>query len=73
VAEVRADADAHGEQIEAVRRDIAGYKATAEATYATKTEVDSKTGAITKTLAADYLSKDGRLASSGRVRREDAS
>lgn len=57
VAEVRADADAHGEQIEAVRRDIAGYKATAEATYATRTEVDSKTGAITKTLAADYLSK----------------
>jgi hypothetical protein len=57
VAEVRADADAHGEQIEAVRRDIAGYKATAEATYATKTEVDSKTGAITRTLAADYLSK----------------
>jgi hypothetical protein len=57
VAEVRADADAHGEQIEAVRRDIAGYKATAEATYATKTEVDERTGAITKTLAADYLSK----------------
>jgi hypothetical protein len=57
VAEVRADADAHGEQIEAVRKDIAGYKATAEATYATKTEVDERTGAITRTLAADYLSK----------------
>ena len=54
VAEVRADADAHGEQIEAVRRDIADYRATAEATYATKVEVDSKTGAIAKTLAADY-------------------
>lgn len=54
VAEVRADANAHGEQIEAVKRDIADYKATAEATYATKTEVDERTGAITKTLAADY-------------------
>lgn len=54
VAEVRAYADAHGEQIEAVRKDIADYKATAEATYATKTEVDEKTGAITRTLAADY-------------------
>lgn len=54
VAEVRADADAHGEQIEAVRKGIADYKATAEATYATKTEVDEKTGAITKTLSADY-------------------
>jgi hypothetical protein len=54
VAEVRADADAHGEQIEAVKQDIADYKATAEATYATKTEVDSKTGAISKTLSADY-------------------
>lgn len=54
VAEVRADADAHGEQIEAVRQDIADYKASAEATYATKTEVDERTGAITRTLAADY-------------------
>lgn len=54
VAEVRADADAHGKQIEAVKQDVADYKATAEATYATKTEVDERTGAITKTLAADY-------------------
>lgn len=54
VAEVRADADAHGEQIGAIREDIAAYKASAEATYATKTEVDERTGAITKTLAADY-------------------
>lgn len=54
VAEVRADADAHGEQIEAVRSDVAGFKATAAATYSTKSEVDEKTGAIAKTLAADY-------------------
>lgn len=54
VAEVRADADAHGEQIDAVKQDIAAYKASAQATYATKVEVDERTGAITKTLAADY-------------------
>lgn len=54
VAEVRADADAHGEQIGAIKEDIAAYKASAQATYATKTEVDERTGAITKTLAADY-------------------
>jgi hypothetical protein len=67
VAEVRADADAHGEQIEAVKRDIADYKATAEATYATKTEVDSKTGAITRTLAADYT-RTADLASTAAVK-----
>lgn len=67
VAEVRADADAHGEQIEAVRKDISDYKATAEATYATKTEVDSKTGAITRTLAADYT-RTADLASTEAVR-----
>lgn len=54
VAEVRADADAHGEQIEAIQADIEAYKQSATATYATKTEVDEKTGAITKTLTADY-------------------
>lgn len=54
VAEVRADADAHGEQIDAVKQDIAAYKQSAQATYATKTEVDERTGAITRTLAADY-------------------
>ena len=54
VAEVRADADAHGEQIDAVKQDIAAYKASAQVTYATKTEVDERTGAITRTLAADY-------------------
>lgn len=53
-AEVRAEADAHGEQIEAVRSDVADFKATAAATYSTKSEVDEKTGAIAKTLAADY-------------------
>ena len=67
VAEVRADADAHGEQIEAVKKDIADYKANAEATYATKTEVDSKTGAITKTLTADYT-KTADLASTSAVK-----
>ena len=54
VAEVRANADAHGKQIGAIQQDIAAYKASAQATYATKTEVDERTGAITRTLAADY-------------------
>lgn len=54
VAEVRADADAHGEQIGAIQDDIAAYKRSAEATYATKSEMDERTGAITKTLEADY-------------------
>lgn len=67
VAEVRADADAHGEQIEAVKQDIADYKATAEATYATKVEVDEKTGAISKTLTADYT-RTADLASTEAVR-----
>ena len=67
VAEVRADADAHGEQIEAVRQDIADYKASAEATYATKTEVDERTGAISRTLSADYTRTED-LASTEAVR-----
>ena len=54
VAEVRADANTHAGQIEAIQADIEAYKQSATATYATKTEVDDKTGAITKTLAADY-------------------
>lgn len=54
VAEVRADADAHAGQIEAIQADIEAYKQSATATYATKTEVDDKTGAINKTLTADY-------------------
>lgn len=57
-AEVREKADAHGEQIEAVRSDVADFKATAAATYSTKSEVDEKTGAISKTLAADYAKSD---------------
>ena len=67
VAEVRADADAHGEQIGAIREDIAAYKASAEATYATKTEVDERTGAITRTLTADYTRTED-LASTEAVR-----
>ncbi len=67
VAEVRADADAHGEQIGAIREDIAAYKASAEATYATKTEVDEKTGAISRTLSADYTRTED-LASTEAVR-----
>lgn len=54
IDQLKKDADAHGEQIEAVKQDIADYKATAEATYATKTEVDEKTGAISKTIEANY-------------------
>lgn len=67
VAEVRADADAHESQIDAIQKDIADYKQTASATYATKTEVDEKTGAITKTLAADYT-KTADLAATEAVR-----
>lgn len=67
VAEVRADADAHGEQIGAIREDIAAYKASAEATYATKTEVDERAGAITRTLTADYTRTED-LASTEAVR-----
>ena len=54
MAEIKADADAHEGQIGAIQKDIADYKKSATATYATKTEVDSKTGAITKTLTAEY-------------------
>lgn len=65
--EVRAKADAHEGQIEAIQSDIEAYKASATATYATKTEVDDKTGAITKTLSADYT-KTADLASTQAVR-----
>lgn len=44
VAEVKADADA--------------FKASAEATYSTKTEVDEKTKAITESIEAVYLKED---------------
>jgi hypothetical protein len=57
-AEVRAEADTHGEQISQVQQSIADFKQSAEATYATKTDVDDKTGAIAKTLAADYAKSD---------------
>lgn len=66
-AEVRADADAHGEQISQVQQSIADFKQSAEATYATKTGVDDKTGAITKTLTADYT-KTADLASTDAVK-----
>ena len=65
--EVRAKADAHEGQIGAIQNDIADFKKTATATYATKTEVDEKTGAITKTLTADYT-KTADLASTQAVR-----
>lgn len=66
-AEARAEADTHEGQIEAIQSDIADFKASATATYATKTEVDDKTGAITKTLTADYT-KTADLASTDAVK-----
>ena len=65
--EVREKADAHEGQIEAIQSDIEAYKQSATATYATKTEVDEKTGAITKTLTADYT-KTADLASTQAVK-----
>lgn len=67
MAETKAAADTHELQIDAIQKDISDYKANAEATYATKTEVDSKTGAITKTLSADYT-RTADLASTGAVK-----
>lgn len=67
VKEVKEKADAHEGQIEAIQSDIEAYKKSATATYATKTEVDEKTGAITKTLTADYT-KTSDLASTSAVR-----
>ena len=65
--EVREKADAHEGQIEAIQSDIEAYKQSATATYATKTEVDERTGAITRTLAADYT-KTVDLASTDAVK-----
>lgn len=65
--EVEEQADAHAGQIDAIQKDIEAYKKTATATYATKTEVDEKTGAITKTLTADYT-KTADLASTAAVK-----
>lgn len=67
MAEAKAEADEHATQISDIQKDIADYKDTAEATYATKTEVDSKTGAISKTLTADYT-RTADLASTEAVR-----
>lgn len=65
--EVREKADAHEGQIEAIQADIEAYKQSATATYATHTEVDEKTGAITKTLTADYT-KTSDLATTAAVK-----
>lgn len=65
--EVQEQADAHAGQIEAIQSDVEEFKKTATATYATKTEVDEKTGAITKTLTADYT-KTADLASTAAVK-----
>lgn len=65
--EVQEQADAHAGQIEAIQSDVEAFKKTATATYATKTEVDEKTGAITKTLTADYT-KTADLASTAAVK-----
>lgn len=54
LAAVKSEADAHAEQIGKVQQSVADFKKDAEATYATKTDVDDKTGAITKTLTACY-------------------
>lgn len=65
--ETRAEVDDHEKLIADVKQDVADYKSTASATYATKTEVDDKTGAITKTLTADYT-KTADLASTDAVK-----
>ena len=67
VNSVKATADAHESQIDAIQKDIEAYKQSATATYATKTEVDDKTGSITKTLTADYT-KTADLASTQAVK-----
>lgn len=65
--ETKATAGKHESQIDAIQKDIADYKKSATATYATKTEVDDKTGAITKTLTADYT-KTADLGSTSAVK-----
>lgn len=55
VASVKADSESHAEQIDSVKTDVAKLKSTSDATYATKAEVDEKTGEIRKTLSSDYL------------------
>lgn len=46
------------EDIENTQADIASYKQTAQATYATKTELDDETGAIKRNIEATYATKD---------------
>lgn len=65
--ETKEAADEHESQIDAIQQDMAAYKASAAATYATKTEVDSKTGAISKTIEADYT-KTADLGSTAAVK-----
>ena len=65
--EVRAKADAHEGQIGAIQKDIEAYKKSATATYATKTEVNEQTGAISKTIEADYT-KTADLGSTSAVK-----
>ena len=67
MAETKAAADTHESQIDAIQKDIAAYKESATATYATKTEVDEKTGAISKTIEADYT-KTADLAATDAVK-----
>ena len=44
--------------VDAFKQEMHAFKNSAEATYATKTEVDQTTGTITETFAATYLSKE---------------
>ena len=67
MAEIKADADAHEGQIGAIQKDIEAYKKSATATYATKTEVNEQTGAISKTIEADYT-KTADLGSTSAVK-----
>lgn len=66
-AEASGKADTHEGKIKAIQSDIEAYKASATATYATKTDVDEKTGGITKTLSADYT-KTADLAATDAVK-----
>lgn len=65
--ETKEAADEHESQIDAIQQDMAAYKQSATATYATKTEVNEATGAITKTLTADYT-KTADLAATAAVK-----
>lgn len=65
--ETKKSADEHESQIDAIQKDIAAYKKSATATYATKTEVNEQTGAISKTIEADYT-KTADLGSTSAVK-----